>query len=233
MTQTKPTIVLVHGAWADGSSWTNVHQAAAGRRPRRRHAAEHACAASRPMRPSSGATSTRSTARWCSSRIRTVASSSRTPRRARSNVKALVYVDAFIPDEGQHAAPSRRQESVLTPALTNPTRSSSSCRSPGRRRRLDTYLLPDVVAEQLRERRVGGGGESDPCDAAPASLAGLPSRPGRRPGRTSRRGRSSAPRTGSFRRTPSARWPTCGRHGDARSTPRTCRWCPSPQSWSR
>ena len=26
MTHGKPTIVLVHGAWADGSSWTDVIQ---------------------------------------------------------------------------------------------------------------------------------------------------------------------------------------------------------------
>src|SRR5215471_9410382 len=74
----RPTIVLLHGDWADGSSWTGVIE-----RLQRRGFTVVA-----PPNPLRGPTSYGGF----------VATNAAT---GNPNVKALVYIDAFVPDAGQ------------------------------------------------------------------------------------------------------------------------------------
>ena len=124
------------------------------------------------------------------------------------NVKALVYVDAFIPDEGQPAVALVGAESALAPGLTNPGLVFKVVPIPGAPPNVvDTYLLPNVVAESFANDVSAEDAALIAATQRPASIAGLAEPSGRRPGRTSRRGRSSAPRIGSSRPIRSARWP--------------------------
>jgi pimeloyl-ACP methyl ester carboxylesterase len=106
----KPTIVLVHGAWADGSSWDGVTS-------RLQHHGYTVVVPAVPLRSLSGD----------ASYIASVLHSIQGPivlvghsyggavitnaAAGNANVKALVYVDAFVPDVG---------ESVLALAAKNP-----------------------------------------------------------------------------------------------------------------
>ena len=64
-----------------------------------------------------------------------------------ANVKALVYVDAFIPDEGQAVGALTGAESALAAAATDPTSLFKLAPYPGAPTGVvDTYLLPEVVA---------------------------------------------------------------------------------------
>jgi pimeloyl-ACP methyl ester carboxylesterase len=106
----KPTIVLVHGAWADGSSWDGVTR-------RLQHRGYTVVVPAVPLRSLSGD----------ASYIASVLQSIKGPivlvghsyggavitnaAAGNANVKGLVYVDAFVPDVG---------ESVLALAARNP-----------------------------------------------------------------------------------------------------------------
>lgn len=146
MTDTKPTIVLVHGSWADASSWTGVIQ--------RLQAAGHTVVALpntlRGVR--ADAAVVRSYLDTVDGPVLLVGHSYggfviTNAATGSKNVKGLVYVDAFMPDEGQPAAALAGQESVLNAALTNPTSVFKLVPIPGAPEGvLDTYLLPEVVA---------------------------------------------------------------------------------------
>jgi pimeloyl-ACP methyl ester carboxylesterase len=145
VTQTKPTIVLVHGAWADGSSWTKVIQ-------RLQAAGHEVVALPNTLRGvSADAAVIRTYLDAIDGPVVLVAHSYggfviTNAATGASNVKALVYVDAFIPDEGQPAAALAGQESALTQALTNPTSTFKVVPIPGAPANVvDTYLLPQVV----------------------------------------------------------------------------------------
>ena len=97
---TSPTIVLVHGAWADASSWTPVIQ--------RLHAAGHdVVALPNTLRgPKADAAIIRNYLDSIDGPVVLVAHSYggfviTNAAAGAENVKALVYVDAFIPDEGE------------------------------------------------------------------------------------------------------------------------------------
>ena len=99
---TTPTIVLVHGAWADASSWTGVI--------RLLHAAGHdAVALPNTLRgPKADAAIVRNYLDTVDGPVLLVAHSYggfviTNAATGAQNVKGLVYVDAFIPDEGQPA----------------------------------------------------------------------------------------------------------------------------------
>src|SRR6185436_13773107 len=142
----KPTIVLVHGAWADASSWTRVIELL--------HADGHeVVAVPNTLR---GVTADAAVVRTYLDSIPGdvilvghsyggfVIANAAT---GSANVKALVYVDAFIPDEGQPVGALTGAESVLAAALTNPTSVFKLVPIPGAPPEvLDTYLLPSVVA---------------------------------------------------------------------------------------
>jgi pimeloyl-ACP methyl ester carboxylesterase len=146
---TKPTIVLVHGAWADASSWTKVIE--------RLQAAGHDVAA--PPNTLRSVAADAATVRAFTDSIDGpvvlvghsyggfVITNAAT---GSANVKALVYVDAFMPDAGQPAAALAGPDSVLMPALTNPTSLFKVVPIPGApANAVDTYLLPKVVADSF------------------------------------------------------------------------------------
>ena len=96
----RPTIVLVHGDWADGSSWTSVIK-------RLQDRGFTVVAPPNPLRgPAADAAYLASYLRTISGPIVLVAHSyggfvATNAATGNTNVEALVYIDAFIPDEGE------------------------------------------------------------------------------------------------------------------------------------
>ena len=90
------------------------------------------------------------------------------------NVKALVYVDAFIPDEGQPAVALTGAGSALAAAVTNPTSVFKLVPIPGAPPEVvDTYLLPSVVAESFANDVSAEDAALIHATQRPASIAGL------------------------------------------------------------
>lgn len=106
----KPTVVLAHGAWADSSSWAGVIS-------RLQHDGYTVVAAATPLRSLLGdAAYIASVLRSISGPIVLVGHSYggaviTNAATGNPNVKAFVYIDAFVPDAG---------ESVLQLATMNP-----------------------------------------------------------------------------------------------------------------
>ncbi|MFB4315934.1 alpha/beta fold hydrolase [Actinomadura sp. 21ATH] len=110
---TRPTIVLVHGAWADASSWSKVIT-------RLQHDGYDVAAVANPLRSLSGD----------AAYLRTYLESVTGPvvlvghsyggavitnaATGNSSVKALVYVNAFAPDEGETATALAGPDSALS-----------------------------------------------------------------------------------------------------------------------
>lgn len=116
----KPTIVLVHGAWADGSSWNGEVRIL-------QEKGYPVAVAPNPLRGvKSDSDYLRSFLATVNGPIVLVGHSYggfviTNAATGNPNVKALVYVDAFAPDEGESiAALADKSGSVLEPALTNP-----------------------------------------------------------------------------------------------------------------
>jgi pimeloyl-ACP methyl ester carboxylesterase len=170
---TTPTIVLVHGAWADASSWTGVI--------RRLHAAGHdAVALPNTLRgPKADAAIIRNYLDTVDGPVVLVAHSYggfviTNAATGAQNVKALVYVDAFIPDEGQPAAALTGQASSLVAALTNPTAVFKLVPIPGAPPEApDTYLLPSTVRENFAQDVSADEQAVIHATQRPASFAGL------------------------------------------------------------
>jgi pimeloyl-ACP methyl ester carboxylesterase len=144
-----PTIVLVHGSWADASSWTSVIQ-------RLQAAGHQVVALPNTLRGvAADAAVIRSYLDTVDGPVVLVAHSYggfviTNAATGAANVKALVYVDAFIPDEGQPAAALIGQDSVLAAALADPTSVFKVVPIPGAPPEVvDTYLLPNLVAESF------------------------------------------------------------------------------------
>jgi pimeloyl-ACP methyl ester carboxylesterase len=179
MSDTKPTIVLVHGAWADASSWTRVIE--------RLHAGGHAVVAlPNTLRGvAADAAVVRSYLDTIPGPVILVGHSYggfviTNAATGSTNVKALVYVDAFIPDEGQPVAALTGPESVLAAALGNPTSVFKLVPIPGAPPELlDTYLLPSVVADSFANDVSAEEAALIAATQRPASLAavGEPSGP--------------------------------------------------------
>jgi pimeloyl-ACP methyl ester carboxylesterase len=98
----RPTIVLVHGDWADGSSWTRVIERLQDRR------FEVVAPPNLLRGPTADAVYLASYLRTISGPIVLVAHSyggfvTTNAARGNPNVKALVYIDSFMPDEGEIA----------------------------------------------------------------------------------------------------------------------------------
>jgi pimeloyl-ACP methyl ester carboxylesterase len=145
----KPTIVLVHGSWADGSSWAKVIQ-------RLQAAGHEVVAPPNTLRgPAADAAVVRSYLDTIDGPVVLVGHSYggfviTNAATGAANVRALVYVDAFMPDEGQPAAALAGEDSVVTPALSNPTSVFKLVPIPGAPPDVvDTYLLPNVVVESF------------------------------------------------------------------------------------
>jgi pimeloyl-ACP methyl ester carboxylesterase len=110
--EAKPTVVLVHGAWADGSSWTKVVS----------ELQRDGYTVRAPPNPLRSLPGDSATARAFLSTIPgpvvlvghsyggAVITNAATNN---PNVKALVYVDAFVPDAGETVLPLAGQDSAL------------------------------------------------------------------------------------------------------------------------
>ncbi|MFE4628754.1 alpha/beta fold hydrolase [Streptomyces mirabilis] len=140
----KPTIVLVHGAWADNSSWSGEVQ--------RLQAAGYTVAvAPTPLRGlSEDSDYLKSFLASISGPIVLVGHSyggSVITNAATGNaaVKALVYIDAYIPDTGQSAAELSGPDAALSGAATDPASVFNLVPYPGAPAGVvDTYVLPQV-----------------------------------------------------------------------------------------
>lgn len=114
----KPTVVLVHGAWADGSSWSGVTQ-------RLQEAGYPVRVPPNPLRSLPGDAKT--VADFLSTITGPIVLVGHSYGGAvitnaatgNDDVRALVYVDAFVPDEGETVAPLVGDDSILAgdPAL--------------------------------------------------------------------------------------------------------------------
>jgi pimeloyl-ACP methyl ester carboxylesterase len=142
----KPTIVLVHGAWADASSWNGVVGQLEGRgytvdvapNPLRglaydsEYLKDYLASISGPIvlvgHSYGGAVITDAAT-------------------GNGNVKALVYDDAYIPATGENISVLSSAQSALAPATTNPASVFKLVKypDPPAANVLDTYLLPSVV----------------------------------------------------------------------------------------
>ena len=147
--EARPTIVLVHGSWADASSWTEVVK-------RLQRDGYQVFAPPNPLRSLSGD----------AEYIRTFLSTVPGPivlvghsyggavitnaATGNPNVKALVYVDAFAPDEGEEVLPLVGPDSVL--AVPDPTTVFDLRPYPGAPAGdFDVYLKPDVVVTSFAQ----------------------------------------------------------------------------------
>ena len=144
-----PTIVLVHGAWADASSWTGVMQ-------RLQAAGHEVVAIPNTLRgPAADAAIVRSYVDTIDGPVVLGAHSYggfviTNAATGSANVKALVYVDAFIPDEGQPALALVGADSALAAAGSNPASVFKLVPIPGGpENAVDAYLLPNIVSESF------------------------------------------------------------------------------------
>src|SRR5262245_18007884 len=146
MSDTKPTIVLVHGAWADASSWAGVIELL------QREGFTCTAPPNNLRGPSADAAYVRAYLETLTGPLVVVAHSYggfviTNAATGLASVKALVYVDAFIPDEGQPAGALTGADSALAGAATDPGSLFKLVPYPGAPAGVvDTYLLPDVVA---------------------------------------------------------------------------------------
>jgi pimeloyl-ACP methyl ester carboxylesterase len=153
-TAAKPTIVLVHGAWADGSSWDGVASILQGDgytvdvapNPLRGltydsdYLSDYLASISGPIvlvgHSYGGAVITDAAT-------------------GNANVKALVYDDAYLPALHENITTLSTAQSALAPAASNPASVFKLVQFPDPTTLapaasvVDTYLLPSVVADDL------------------------------------------------------------------------------------
>ena len=173
MTVTRPTIVLVHGAWADASSWTKVIQSL-------QAAGHEVVAIPNTLRGvAADAAVVRAYLDTIDGPVILVGHSYggfviTNAATGAANVKALVYVDAFMPDEGQPAAALAGAESALLPGLSDPTSVFKVVPIAGAPANVvDTYLLPAVVAASFANDVSTEDAALIFATQRPASTAGL------------------------------------------------------------
>jgi pimeloyl-ACP methyl ester carboxylesterase len=145
----KPTVVLVHGSWADASGWTDVVK-------RLQREGYQVFAPPNPLRSLSGD----------AEYIRTFLSTVPGPivlvghsyggavitnaATGNPNVKALVYIDAFAPDEGEQVLPLAGPDSAI--AVADPTTVFDLRPYPGAPAGdFDVYLKPEVVVNSFAQ----------------------------------------------------------------------------------
>lgn len=170
---TTPTIVLVHGAWADASSWTGVIQ-------RLQRAGHDVVALPNTLRgPKADAAVVRNYLDAIDGPVVLVAHSYggfviTNAATGSTNVKALVYVDAFIPDEGQPAVALAGAASALATAGTDPTGLFKLVPIAGEPPHVvDTYLLLETVVKSFAQDVSEADAKVIYATQRPASFAGL------------------------------------------------------------
>ena len=169
----KPTIGLIHGAWADASSWTGVIE----------RLVREGFSVTAPPNNLRGlaadAASVRAYLETLSGPIVLVAHSyggmvATNAATGLPNVKALVYVDAFMPDEGQPAVALTGAESALANAATDPQSLFKLAPYPGAPEgSVDTYLLPETVTSSFAQDLTPEEQALIAATQRPAALAGL------------------------------------------------------------
>jgi pimeloyl-ACP methyl ester carboxylesterase len=145
---TKPTVVLVHGAWADGSSWDGVVKDLQGQ----------GYTVDVPPNPLRGLASDSAYLRDYLKTVKgpivlaghsyggAVITDAATGNK---NVKALVYVDAFVPDQGESLLSLLTPKNPEEPGL-NPEELFNFVPFPGAPKGVsDWYLKPEVFAGAL------------------------------------------------------------------------------------
>jgi pimeloyl-ACP methyl ester carboxylesterase len=170
---TKPTIVLVPGAWANSSSWS-------GEVTRLQAAGFKVQVAPNPLR---GLTSDSA---YLKDYLSTVSgpiilaghsyggSVITNAALGNKNVKALVYIDAYIPDKGQTAAQLSGGKSALAPASKNPKSVFRLVPYPGAPAKVvDTYLLHSVFLKDFAPDLPTVQANRMSVSQNPASLAAL------------------------------------------------------------
>src|SRR4051812_49362581 len=139
----RPTVVLVHGAWADASSWNRVTE-------RLQRAGYTVIAPANPLRGmTSDAAYMASVLAGVAGPIVLVAHSYggaviTNAATGNPNVKALVYVAAFIPDGGETAADLLKFPGRLIVVPPSPEATVTARPSPGA---LDFYVNADPFRE--------------------------------------------------------------------------------------
>jgi pimeloyl-ACP methyl ester carboxylesterase len=140
----KPTIVLVHGAWADSSSWS-------GEIARLQRDGYPVDAAPNPLRGLSfDAAYLKDFLSTVSGPIILVGHSyggavMSSAATGNPNVKALVYVDGYAPDTGETIAALSGADSIFAPAATDPTSVFRLVPYPGAPAgAVDTYVLTNL-----------------------------------------------------------------------------------------
>ena len=186
MADTKPTIVLVHGAWADASSWAGVIELL------QREGFTCTAPPNNLRGPSADAAYLRAYLETLPEPVVLVAHSYggfvvTNAATGLSNVKALVYVDAFMPDEGEPAGALTGAESALAAAATDPA--SLFKLVPSADGVVDGYLLAETVASSFANDLTAAQVALITATQRPASIAGFASPQARRRGRASVRGR--------------------------------------------
>jgi len=163
----KPTIVLVHGAWADGSSWS-------GEVSRLQRDGYTVAVAPNPLRGlSSDADYLRDYLASITGPIVLVGHSYggaviTNAATGNANVKALVYIDAYLPDEDQTVSDLSGADSALAPAVANPTSVFKLVNYPGAPNGVyDSYVLPDVFVR-------GFAGDLSPATGAQLAASQTP-----------------------------------------------------------
>jgi pimeloyl-ACP methyl ester carboxylesterase len=146
---TRPTIVLVHGAWADASSWGAVAAEL-------QHKGFTVDVAPNPLRGLSQDSG------YLKDYLATVpgpivlvghsygGAVITDAAKGNKKVKALVYDDAYIPAKGENVATLSGADSALAPATTDPTKVFKLAPYPGAPKGIyDTYVLPNVFIKGL------------------------------------------------------------------------------------
>jgi pimeloyl-ACP methyl ester carboxylesterase len=150
-TASKPTVVLVHGAWADGSSWHGVIT-------RLRSQGYRVVAPPNPLR------GVRSDSAYLAGYLKTVKGPIvlvghsyggmviTNAALGNTEVKALVYIDAFIPAKGQSAGEIAASEPGSAVIMRDPTTVFDLVPFPGASEGdADLYLKPRVVRSSFAQ----------------------------------------------------------------------------------
>ena len=220
-----PTIVFVHGAWADASGWGASISAL-------RERGFAASGFANPLRHLTG------DAAYLAALLRTISGPivlvghsyggavMSNAAAGNDQVQALVFVNGWMPDEGESIQQLLESEAFgdsLVPAAIRPVPFTNPDGSEGVDLYLDRELFPEAFCADVDpETAAVMAATSDP-GAAP----GRP-RPRVRPGGgRSRRGTYWAPRTEPFRLRGSDSWPSVETRGSRRWPPRTRPWCRS------
>jgi pimeloyl-ACP methyl ester carboxylesterase len=146
----QPTVVLVHGAWADGSSWNDVIE-------RLQAQGVHVTAPANPLRGISiDSAYIASLLEQIPGPVLVVAHSYggaviTSAATNANNVVGLVYVAGFIPDEGETLADiaGRSEDSVINPALRPLNYPTGEGAEPAVEFRIDPAEFHDIFAFDL------------------------------------------------------------------------------------